>query len=121
MNKIVYFTSPGGDEMAILPRAELESLRDAADHAKALADYRRGKVPGLTPEQALAFAEAPSPLAFWRKFRGLTQAQLAAEIGIAQNYLSDLENGKRTGDIALWMRLAKALEMPVEELVESED
>ena len=120
MNKIVYFTSPGGDEMAILPRAELEALRDAADHAKALADYRSGRTPGLTSEQALAFAQAPSPLGFWRKFRGLTQAQLAAEAGIAQNYLSDLENGKRTGDVALWMRLAKALDLSVEELVDED-
>ncbi len=121
MNSIVYFTSPGGDEMAILPRAELEALRNAADHAKALADYRSGRVPGLTPEQALAFAEAPSPLAFWRRFRGLTQSQLAIEIGIAQNYLSDLENGKRTGDVTLWMRLARVLDLPVEELIEAED
>ncbi|MDQ6437139.1 helix-turn-helix transcriptional regulator [Mesorhizobium sp. LHD-90] len=121
MNKIVYFTSPGGDEMAILPRAELEALQDAADHAGALAAYRGGKVPGLTVEQTKAFVEAPSPLAFWRKFRGHTQAQLAAEIGIAQNYLSDLENGKRTGDVALWLRLAKALDLPVETLVDDAD
>ena len=121
MNKIVYFTSPGGDEMAILPRAELENLQDAADHARALADYRSGRIPGLTSEQALAFVEAPSPLAFWRKFRGHTQTQLASEIGIAQNYLSELENGKRTGDVTLWLRLAKALDLPVDALVEDDD
>lgn len=114
MSTTVYFTSPGGDEMAILPRAELDALREAANHARSLA----GKLPGLTPAQALALVEAPSPLAFWRKFRGFTQAQLAAEIGIAQNYLSDLENGKRTGDVALWLRLARGLDLPVEDLVE---
>ncbi len=121
MSTTVYFTSPGGDEMAILPRAELDALREAAEHAKSIADYRSGKLPGLTPAQALALVEAPSPLAFWRKLRGFTQAQLAAEIGIAQNYLSDLENGKRSGDVSLWLKLAKALNLPVEDLVEASD
>jgi DNA-binding XRE family transcriptional regulator len=121
MSTAVYFTSPAGDEMAILPRAELDALREAAEHAKSVADYRSGKLPGLTPAQALDLVEAPSPLAFWRKFRGFTQSRLAAEIGIAQNYLSDLENGKRTGDVSLWLKLRTALDLPVEDLVEDSD
>lgn len=115
---VVYFKSPRGDEMAILPRAELEALKTAAEHAAALADYRAGRTPGLGLDETHAFANAASPLAFWRKYRGKTQSQLCAEIGIAQNYLSEIENGKRTGDISLWMKLSRALDLPVEALVE---
>ena len=49
MSTAVYFTSPAGDEMAILPKAELDALREAAEHAKSVAAYRSGKLPGLTP------------------------------------------------------------------------
>lgn len=34
----------------------------------------------------------------WRKFRGLTQEQLAERIGIDKGYLSKIENGKRRYD-----------------------
>ena len=115
---IHYFTTPKGDEMAVLPRSELEELRDAAARASEVAAYRAGEAPGLSSEQALAFAEAVSPLAFWRRYRGLTQAELAGKVGIAQNYLSDIENGKRAGDVTLWLKLSRELNLPVEALVD---
>ena len=34
----------------------------------------------------------------WRKFRGLTQVQLAERIGIDKTYLSKIEGGKRRYD-----------------------
>jgi DNA-binding XRE family transcriptional regulator len=120
MSDIAYFKTPGGEELAILPRSELEALKDAADHARVLADYRAGRVPGLSPEQTRALVAAPSPLAFWRKHRGHTQTSLAVSVGVTQNYLSDIENGKRGGDVTLWVRLARALELPVEALVDED-
>ena len=65
----------------------------------------------------MAFADAVSPLAFWRKRAGLTQGALAERIGVAQNYLSDVESSKRTGRIGLWLKLSAALGVPVEALV----
>ena len=117
---VQYFTTPGGEEMAVLPRAELAALSDAADHARALTDFRAGQAPGLTPQETREFVAAPSPLAFWRKRRGLTQAALAARVEIAQNYLSDLENGKRSGPVETWLKLARALDMRVEDLVDAD-
>jgi DNA-binding XRE family transcriptional regulator len=115
-----YFTTPKGEEMAILPRAELESLTEAVQHARAVADYEAGRLPGLTPEQTREFVAAASPLAFWRKHRGLTQAALAAQVGIAQNYLSEIENGKRSGQVEVWLKLSQTLNLPVEALVDAE-
>jgi transcriptional regulator with XRE-family HTH domain len=46
---------------------------------------------------------------------------LAGVVGVTQNYLSEIENGKRGGDVALWLRIAKALELPVEALVDEDD
>ncbi|RST88191.1 XRE family transcriptional regulator [Aquibium carbonis] len=113
-----FVTTPEGEEMAVLPRAEFEALTAAVDHAKAVADYRAGRLPGLTPDEARQLVVAVSPLWFWRKHRRLTQSALAAQASIAQNYLSDIENGKRVGSVELWLRLSRILDVPVDALVD---
>jgi DNA-binding XRE family transcriptional regulator len=115
-----YFTTPAGEEMAVLPRAEFDALTEAVDHARAVADYHAGRMPGLSPEQTREFIAARSPLSFWRKYRGLTQSALAAQVDITQNYLSDVENGKRSGPVELWLKLSRALDVPVDALVDTD-
>jgi transcriptional regulator with XRE-family HTH domain len=61
------------------------------------------------------------PLAFWRKKRGKTQSQLAADIGVSQNFLSDLERGKAKGDVTLYAKLARYLGVQIEDLVPGGD
>lgn len=117
---IHYFTTPKGEEMAVLPRAELDALTDRAARASEVAAYRDGKATGFTAEEALAFANAVSPLAFWRAKSGKTQTALASEVGISQNMLSAIENGKRGGDVGLWLRLSRALGVTVDQLVDED-
>lgn len=116
-----YLVTPGGEELAVLPRRDYEMMKETVEHAVALGDYRSGRVPGLTADGTRALVNAISPLAFWRGYRSMTQSELAKKAGIAQNYLSDIENGKRTGDVGLWMRLARALDLPIEVIVDDED
>jgi DNA-binding XRE family transcriptional regulator len=120
MTTISYITTAGGEELAILPRADLEALLEDAAHIRAIADYRSGRDPGLTADEMRALLAAPSPLAFWRRKRGVTQAALATTVGLAQNTLSALETGKREGSPAQWLRIAKALDVPLESLIEEE-
>ncbi len=120
MNTHTYFTTPSGDEMAVLPRTELEALKDAAARVRDVAAYEAGRLPGLSPEESLEFANTPSPLAFWRKYRGMTQSALAEIAGVAQGYLSDIENGRRDGPVELWLKLSRALDLPVEALVDED-
>ena len=117
MSHISYVTTPGGEELAILPRAELEEIIAAASHAPALADFRSGRDPGLSADEMRELLAAASPLAFWRRRRGLTQAALARAAGLAQNYVSDLENGKRQGSPSQWFKLAQLLDISMEDLV----
>jgi len=112
-----YITTPKGEELAILPRAELEELTEAAEHARAVADYRGGRIPGLSPGETRALIAASSPLAFWRKYRGMTQAALAETVGVTQGYLSDVEKGRRDGPVELWLKLSRALNLPIEVLI----
>lgn len=42
----------------------------------------------------------------WREAAGLTQAQLAKQLGISQTYLSDLEHGRGRLRVDLMQRIA---------------
>lgn len=114
-------TTATGEEIAVMSRADYDAMKDALDHASAMADYRGGKTPALTPAEMRDMLAAPSALAFWRRYRGKTQAQLAAETGIAQNYLSDIENGKREGGIGLWLKFSESLGLPLDAIVEADN
>lgn len=108
--------TPGGETLVVMPLEDFEDMRDAADFAKAKAALRTGEET-LSADEALAFAEAPTPLHFWRRKRDLTQAALAEKVGIGQSYIAGLEAGDRKGDPALFKKLAAALNVPMEMLV----
>jgi DNA-binding XRE family transcriptional regulator len=100
-----------------LSRAEYEALIDARDAALALRDLAAGRTETLSEAELDAYLAAPTPLAFWRRRRGLTQAALAARAGISQAYLAQLERGRRVGDVRVLARLAAALGLRIDDLV----
>lgn len=59
-----------------------------------------------------------SPLRVIREFRGLTQAQPGEAAAIDQGQISTIENGNRRGAVGTLKALAKALEAPLDVLVE---
>jgi DNA-binding XRE family transcriptional regulator len=107
--------TPGGEELAILPAEEYEDMRDALAHATA--DYRAGRDEALTLEEVDALLAAPTPLAFWRAKRGLTQAALANVARTTQPHIADLESGRHGGSLEVMARIARALNIPVDSLV----
>lgn len=120
MNKIQTITTPNGEKMAILPLSDYEALLDAIDSAQALAEagaVARGETETLTSQETAALIDAATPLAFWRVKRAMTQADLAKSVGISQSYVAGLEGGARKGDPILYLRLARALRVPLEQLV----
>ena len=99
-----------------LTRAEYDELIDARDHAVAMRNVATGAMETLADSELDAFLAAPSPLAYWRKRRRLSQTALAGMAGITQPYLAQIERGVRTGDIWLYGRLAKALCVRMEDV-----
>lgn len=99
---------------------DFETLQDALDAAhlsRAMADVASGATEVLSADEVLAFLDAASPLAFWRGKRGLTQAALAEAAEISQSYLAGLEAKSRKGTPALFLRLARALAVRMEDIV----
>lgn len=114
-------TTPGGEKLVLMPLAALNALYDELDAARAnstMAALARGEQELLTTEEVKAALLATTPLAFWRKKRGLTQTALAIAVGITQSYVAALEAGDRKGDPGLFLRLAHALNVRMEDLVE---
>lgn len=133
----VQFIRIQGEEFALMPRAEYDRLValivesvpvpertedahdaiDARDHERAMAEYRAGRAEALTDGEVGELLAAPTPLAFWRKRRGMTQQQLARAVEIPQGYLSQLEAGKKRGTPDTLKRIAAVLRVTLDELV----
>jgi DNA-binding XRE family transcriptional regulator len=120
MSNLQIITSPSGEELVVVPRRDYENLVDSAVACKADASLASDREELLTAEETAALVAAPTPLAFWRKKRGKSQPQLAAVIGVSQDFLSDLERGKAKGDVTLFAKLARCLGVSIEDLVPEE-
>jgi DNA-binding XRE family transcriptional regulator len=120
MGKPQIITSPSGEELVVVSRRDYEDLVDTAIARKAEAALASGREELLSAHETAALLATPVPLAFWRKKRGQTQTQLAAAIGVSQNFLSDLERGKARGDVTLYAKLARYLDVSIEDLVPEE-
>jgi len=113
-------TTPAGETLVVLPLAEFEALRGAAEaatHAKTMDALARGDEERLTATEALELTEAKTPLAFWRRKRGLTQIELAHLANISQSALAGMETGARTGTANVLKRVAAVLGVRIEDLV----
>ena len=121
-------TTPAGEEMVLLSRAEYERLaalaaeveEDAADVATydaAMAEIAaRGDRP-LPAEVSALLLRGASLVTAIRKWRGIKQTELAERAGLSQGYLSDLESRRRKGAKETLVAIAKALDVPAGWLV----
>jgi DNA-binding XRE family transcriptional regulator len=83
-----------------------------------LHDYRAmtgGKNDKSLPAHVLdaLAARQESPVKIMRKFRGLTQAELAKKANLSRPYLTEIETGKKDGSIRAMKNLAEILGVSV--------
>jgi DNA-binding XRE family transcriptional regulator len=57
-----------------------------------------------------------SPIKIIRKYRGMTQDDLANICGLSRPYLTEIETGRKEGSIRSLKTIAKALNVPLERL-----
>lgn len=113
----------GGQRIAMLPASDYEALLDVADSIadQAAADRaakRRAEGEEYIPlELVSAIINGENALRVWRKYRGVTLAELAERTGSRQAMLSDLENGKAHGKPLLWRALADVLKVSVDDIM----
>jgi len=113
----------GKPAFAVLPYDEYKALLEVgedADDAAALVRfakrYARGDekmVPAAVVDRLLA---GENPLRVWREHRGMTAVQVAEAVGITPAHVSKLESGKGDPSVAVLIKLAKFLDVSLEEL-----
>jgi DNA-binding XRE family transcriptional regulator len=67
-------------------------------------------------EFAEKLIETDSKLREWRKYRGMTQVQLAEKASISQGAIATIERGKRTPNMDTARRLAFTLKCDIDDL-----
>ena len=120
---IVRTKTPAGEAIVILPEAEFERLRELADDALdgRVIDASQARL--LTGDEELmdegdldALRAAPSALAFWRARRGAAIETLARDCAVPADTMAALESGAATAEPAVYVRLAHALGVAVEDI-----
>ncbi|ACB96023.1 helix-turn-helix domain-containing protein [Beijerinckia indica] len=118
-----------GEELVVIPKSDYDELiaayseaeEDAADLA--IYDARKkeleeGSNAALPAEVSASLLRGDSLLKAFRKWRGMTQIDLAKAAGLGQGYLSDLESRRRGGTPETLASLATALDIDPAWLVE---
>jgi DNA-binding XRE family transcriptional regulator len=117
----------GKPEWAVLPYEkylrlvkQAELLEDIRDFDEIRAAIERGEEELIPAEVVNAIQDGKNPIKVWREFRHLTQQQLADRVGISKPYLSQLETGKRAGTTEVLAAIAKALDVSLEQVADTE-
>ena len=123
MNEVVRFTTPGGEEMVILPAAEYLRFVEATEHVADIAAYdevKRKLASGeeeMVPSQVDRLLSGENRVRVWREYRGLTSSALADRARIGQGFVSQIETGKREGTVDTLRKIARALDLTLDDLV----
>lgn len=119
----VQFIDIGGEKLAVMPLAEYERLIDAAEdqadaEAAIAAEGRREAGEEYLPaDMADRLLAGESPLRIWRNHRGFSLHSISEQAGMSVSYLSQMETGKREGTAKVWRRLAKVLDLDVDDIL----
>ena len=117
------------EDLAVLSRNEYDRLVALAAEAQedvaasrivrnSAHTLKKGREVALPKAVADRLANGDNPLRVIREWRDMIQGELAVAVGISQNYLSEIETGRRKGPAELQKKFARALGVPVDTLIE---
>jgi DNA-binding XRE family transcriptional regulator len=128
-SNVQFIHTPDGGDLAVLPRIDYDRLvaraaeaqEDAAasrivrNSTRAIKEGREVVLPKAVADR---LANGESPVRVIREWRDMIQGELAVAVGISQNYLSEIETGRRKGPAGLQKKFARALGVPIDLLIE---
>jgi predicted transcriptional regulator len=104
------------DAAQFLTNYNIEMLQDIRDYDRVKAEIAAGEQELIPGEVVFALLDGANPIKVWREFRGLRQQELATAAGITPSYLSQLESGRRSGTVAVLLKLAKIVGVDLDDL-----
>jgi DNA-binding XRE family transcriptional regulator len=129
MSKPQIIRTEAGEELVVLSRRDYDAMRarlgdEDAEDRMTVRLIKEARASGRVAAPLSVWDEveaASSPIGPLRKWRKLTQEELAAKAGISQGYLSELETGRKAGDLATLRRVAAALGVGLDDVIHNED
>lgn len=98
----------------------IEKLEDAEDRNAVRASRARAKTgadDGLPAALYRQIRAGENPLRVWRLHREIGLNDLAARASVARSYLSEIERGKKPGSAAALQRIARALNVDMDDIM----
>ena len=89
-------------------------VRLANSETDALADY-------LSQSSVERLIAGESPVRIWREHRGLSARALAEAAEVTPSYVSEIETGRKPGSLDAMAKIARALGIPLENLIRQSD
>jgi DNA-binding XRE family transcriptional regulator len=119
-----------GEDLVVITLSDYEALRARAGD-EASEDAVTARIVAATDAKIARGEDVALPAAVWaaiesgeqhpiraiRKYRGLTQIDVAKQAGLRQGYIADIEAGKKTGSATSLKAIAAALRVPLDVIV----
>lgn len=96
--------------------AMIEKIEDLEDTI-AFIQFERGNPETVPHELIKRRLSGDNPLTIYREHRGMSQRALAAASGVNHVQIGDIETRGKTGSVETLLKLAKALDVGVENIV----
>ena len=118
----------GVTETVTLTRAEYDALVERVEEAEDLASVaaaeareaalgkKAARADHLPVELVRRLAAGEHPIAIWRVHRGLSREALSTAAGVPLGDISDIEERRKPGSIAMLAKLAAALQVSLDDL-----
>ena len=111
----VFAVLPYDEYQALMDR--LEKLSDAEEAGRILAAIQSGEEETFPLEIIDKLLSDEAPARIWREYRGLTQQEVAEQVGVTKSALSMIENGKRQPSVDLLRKLAACFHCDLDDLM----
>ncbi|HVT90121.1 MAG TPA: helix-turn-helix transcriptional regulator [Tepidisphaeraceae bacterium] len=108
-----------GKRFALVPLKDFRQLKHDAEMLEDIRAYDAAKAreeEAFPAEIADRLIRGENPIRVLRKYRGLTQQQLAKIAHVARPYLTELETGKKTGSVSVLRMIAAALKVELDDI-----
>jgi ribosome-binding protein aMBF1 (putative translation factor) len=97
-----------------------DMLREMIEEQEATAAFERTRDQETVPDEIVGrLLAGESPIRVWREHRNLSLRSLAAQVGMSPSVLSDMETGKSEGRPSVLRKIARALDVGTDELMQS--
>jgi DNA-binding XRE family transcriptional regulator len=125
MMNVQIIQKEGKPEWAVIPYdlyLQLLAETDFAEDLELLEEAVAAEATESIPAEVVhRIIEGDNLIQVWRKYRGLTQQELARQAGISRGYLAELETGRRTTSSQTTLTaIAKVLNLTAADLTREE-